>query len=302
MIRHLLPPKYSGASGGQYLSTKAFSSEMQWGFSISLIAHAVGIALIVFMSSLVKKPADLMVIDFTFMETPPAVSQKTETTHTLAPPPPIVAQQPVKKKEIAVSPQKPIPKPEAPKPRAVTTLSPRKTKKQLPPAVIEHKEPEPEPYHPPEPANIAQTPAKQPVPKEAVPSPPPVVSQNQRNVSNPDTVPHMQKTNVAPAPQPARNKQRALHKYRKANFAYIQKGIQQQIKYPRIARRMGWEGKVVVEFIICEDGQVTDVHIVESSGFSALDKNAVTTIKKAAPFPAPTFPAKLIVPVVYRLS
>ncbi|MCK4839974.1 MAG: energy transducer TonB [Desulfobulbaceae bacterium] len=90
--------------------------------------------------------------------------------------------------------------------------------------------------------------------------------------------------------------------YVKANFHYIKDNIQKGIAYPRIARKMGWEGKVIVSFVVDKDGKIQNVLIVESSGFAALDKNAIATIKKAAPFPCPTVSAKLVVPVVYRLA
>jgi protein TonB len=90
--------------------------------------------------------------------------------------------------------------------------------------------------------------------------------------------------------------------YVKANFHYIKDNIQKGISYPRIARKMGWEGRVIVSFVVDKDGRIQDVHIVESSGFTALDKNAIATIKKAAPFPCPTVRAELVVPVVYRLA
>lgn len=90
--------------------------------------------------------------------------------------------------------------------------------------------------------------------------------------------------------------------YIKAHFLYIKEEIQKKITYPVMARKMGWEGKVVVSFVICEDGSVIDIKIVKSSGFKLLDKNAVDSIKKAMPFPNPPVRAELIVPVVYRLS
>jgi len=90
--------------------------------------------------------------------------------------------------------------------------------------------------------------------------------------------------------------------YVKVNFHHIKDNIQNKISYPRIARKMGWEGKVIVSFMVGKDGRVQDVHIVESSGFTALDKNAIDTIKKAAPFPCPPVRAELVVPVIYRLA
>ncbi len=65
---------------------------------------------------------------------------------------------------------------------------------------------------------------------------------------------------------------------------------------------MGWQGKVLISFVICKDGSVKDIRIVESSGFNALDKNAVEAIRKGAPFPRPPVSAELIIPVIYKLS
>jgi protein TonB len=90
--------------------------------------------------------------------------------------------------------------------------------------------------------------------------------------------------------------------YVKVNFHHIKDNIQNKISYPRLARKMGWEGKVIVSFVVGKDGKIQEVHIVESSGFAALDKNAIATIRKAAPFPCPPASAELVVPVIYRLA
>ena len=90
--------------------------------------------------------------------------------------------------------------------------------------------------------------------------------------------------------------------YVKVNFHQIKDNIQNKISYPRLARKMGWEGKVIVSFVVGKNGKILEVHIVESSGFAALDKNAISTIRKAAPFPCPPVSAELVVPVIYRLA
>lgn len=90
--------------------------------------------------------------------------------------------------------------------------------------------------------------------------------------------------------------------YLKKNFSYIRDLIQKKIVYPRIARQMGWEGKVTVVFTICSDGRVKDVKIAQTSGIEILDRNALTTVKKASPFPKPPAEAQLIIPIVYRLD
>jgi protein TonB len=69
-----------------------------------------------------------------------------------------------------------------------------------------------------------------------------------------------------------------------------------------MARRMGWEGKVVVAFLVLSDGSVRDVRVVRGSGHPALDRGAVEAVRKAAPFPRPPAEAEIITPVVYRLD
>jgi len=91
-------------------------------------------------------------------------------------------------------------------------------------------------------------------------------------------------------------------RYLKEHFNYIKESVQGKISYPRIARKMGWQGRVLISFVICKDGSVKDIQIVESSGFNALDKNAVEVIQKGAPFPRPPVSAELIIPVIYKLS
>ena len=90
--------------------------------------------------------------------------------------------------------------------------------------------------------------------------------------------------------------------YLKEHFLYIKDSIQSNISYPRMARKMGWQGRVLVSFIICRDGSVKDIRIIKSSGVKALDKNAVKVIQKIAPFPKPPVAAELIIPVTYKLS
>jgi len=90
--------------------------------------------------------------------------------------------------------------------------------------------------------------------------------------------------------------------YLKQHFQYIKETIQKKICYPGVARKMGWEGKVVISFVVKENGDIQDIKVVESSGYQALDKNAMITIKKAAPFPSPPITAEVIIPVTYQLG
>jgi periplasmic protein TonB len=75
-----------------------------------------------------------------------------------------------------------------------------------------------------------------------------------------------------------------------SSFKYISyfTGIRKQIEmvwiYPSEAVRRGLQGAVQLEMIIEQDGRVSRVRIVQSSGYTSLDENMVKTIKEASPF------------------
>jgi len=86
------------------------------------------------------------------------------------------------------------------------------------------------------------------------------------------------------------------------DFSRIRDAIQRGIAYPASARKMGWEGKVVVAFRLLSDGSVRDVRVVRGSGHAALDQGAVAAVRDASPFPRPPVEAEILTPVVYRLN
>ena len=86
------------------------------------------------------------------------------------------------------------------------------------------------------------------------------------------------------------------------DFTWIRDAIQRAIAYPAAARRMGWEGKVVVAFHLLPDGSVRDVRVVQGSGHAALDREAISAVRNASPFPRTPVEAEVITPVVYRLA
>jgi len=50
-------------------------------------------------------------------------------------------------------------------------------------------------------------------------------------------------------------------------------------KYPRIARKRGYQGTVVLEVLVDQEGKVGDLRISESSGYSILDRAAMASVK-----------------------
>ncbi|HEY6097398.1 MAG TPA: energy transducer TonB, partial [Candidatus Deferrimicrobium sp.] len=70
-----------------------------------------------------------------------------------------------------------------------------------------------------------------------------------------------------------------------ADFTWIRDAIQHAVSYPATARRMGWEGEVVVSFHLLSDGSVRDVRVVQGSGHASLDRGAIDAVRNASPFP-----------------
>ena len=153
-------------------------------------------------------------------------------------------------------------------------------------AVSEPPPPEPKPEPKPEP------PKPKPVQKEAAkpkpqstPQPRPVQVESQAVVDQPqpmvaETVPAQVVAPVALAPAPARDGQDE-DRYK----ALVRSKVDAHKHYPRLARRMGEEGRVVVEFSVDASGAVSGVQIRQSSGSERLDEAALQAVRDAAPFP-----------------
>jgi periplasmic protein TonB len=91
-------------------------------------------------------------------------------------------------------------------------------------------------------------------------------------------------------------------KYLSEHFAYIRDKILRNVSYPVMARRMGWQGKVLLSFVITDDGSVRAFKIIQSSGYIVLDKSAIKTVRDTAPFPRPPGEAQLVIPITYHLE
>ncbi len=79
----------------------------------------------------------------------------------------------------------------------------------------------------------------------------------------------------------------------------LRQRIERAKRYPALARRLGMEGTVHVEFRIARDGSVEGVKVAKSSGYPVLDEASVQAIKRAAPLPIVT--GKILVTISYLL-
>ena len=88
------------------------------------------------------------------------------------------------------------------------------------------------------------------------------------------------------------------------DFIFIRDTILKRIKdkYPDRARRMGLEGKVLLSFVVLENGSINNVKIVNSSGFRILDDNAKEVIEKTIFTRKIPYSRLVQLPVEYKLQ
>lgn len=83
-------------------------------------------------------------------------------------------------------------------------------------------------------------------------------------------------------------------------MAEIRRRVLARLTYPRMARTMGWEGVVVVVFLIVPGGQATGIAVARSSGHDALDRAALEAVAASVPLPSPPSPQAILLPVRFR--
>lgn len=95
-----------------------------------------------------------------------------------------------------------------------------------------------------------------------------------------------------------------------ADFGWLSASLWERIeklkRYPTLARSRRWEGKVVLEAVIREDGAILQCQVAESSGHGILDQEAISVLKRASPLslahPLGQAQITILVPIAYRLD
>lgn len=272
------------------------------GARLSLLLHGLILSSVVYVATILPELTPPLIIDFSITNDCSAAHscnpspEQTEPVREVLPQSP-----PVEEKAVAIQPE-PVEtkittgtsiepeKTEAPKPAARKIISVQAKKRLL----VVKKPQEPVVELSPEPA-AEVLPSERP-PKEIETSP----HTSQLKTS-------LERQATASLETPAANESQTTssspkERYAKANFSFIREAIDRNTTYPNIARKMGWEGKVLISFTILADGQVKNIRVVESCGFTALDSSAVNTIKRCAPFPKPPLEAEITLPITYRLD
>jgi protein TonB len=62
--------------------------------------------------------------------------------------------------------------------------------------------------------------------------------------------------------------------------AYLYTDLARHFDYPEMARRHGWEGRVMVAVNVASDGQLQQIRVARSSGFAILDDSALHSLRQ----------------------
>lgn len=87
----------------------------------------------------------------------------------------------------------------------------------------------------------------------------------------------------------------------------IRQKLSHQFVYPVLARRMGWQGRVLLGFQLDASGAIHKVHIKQSSGHAILDNSAMATLNRIGSITVQKLGGfigawQLEIPVIYRLE
>lgn len=111
---------------------------------------------------------------------------------------------------------------------------------------------------------------------------------------------------INPAPQAV---EVDLYALEASYVSALNRAIQGAYHYPRLARRAGLEGTVLIRISIASDGKILETEVVRSSGHGVLDRAAVEAIASIQTFPSPPDELALArsehtfdIPVEYSLS
>lgn len=90
-------------------------------------------------------------------------------------------------------------------------------------------------------------------------------------------------------------------------LSYLQDRISNHFVYPRLARRNGWEGKVILRVDIESDGIISNIRLLSSSGYAILDESAIEALAQVhsitrLPKYTGTLSLYVDVPIIYHLK
>jgi protein TonB len=77
--------------------------------------------------------------------------------------------------------------------------------------------------------------------------------------------------------------------------------IARALAYPALARKLGWQGRCVVEFVLLASGAIRAPRVVDGTGHALLDAAALEAVRAGVPYPAPGTDVRIATPVTFSL-
>ena len=136
--------------------------------------------------------------------------------------------------------------------------------------------------------------------KKQVPAPdkttPHKLARKSNTLSSPET--------AVSKPQPRSQEENSIARSRVISLLVSE--LRQYFYYPRLAQKRNWQGKVVVTLHITPSGQIKDIMLARSSGYTVLDQAALSAVRKIRTFPDMAAwsgqDMQLELPVLYKLT
>lgn len=86
------------------------------------------------------------------------------------------------------------------------------------------------------------------------------------------------------------------------DYNYIRDAVIKNVKYPERARRLGLEGKVLLSFIVLENGTTKEIKVMQSSGHPLLDESAKEAVAMTRITRGATYRVVVSLPITFRLQ
>ena len=254
-------------------------SEIKFPLGLSVVGHAVGLALLILLlpagTPPVPEPLATGGIEVVFAPLPKPEEAQPPIQAEI--PPPQVETPPPEPEPMPPTSTEPVVAPEPPPPVAVTPVP----VVQPPPPPKPTVKPRPKPVHRP-----LEEAAPNPTPAPPLPT--------QAAVAGPQTA-------YAPTPVPAPVPSNEVSPgYR----ALLSAWLESHKRYPDSARQQGEEGRAVLRFAVDRSGRVLNFAVAQSSGFPDIDASIEEMMRSATlpPFPAGMTQQRIDVSVTIRFS
>ncbi|PIV06084.1 MAG: hypothetical protein CO013_05820 [Syntrophobacterales bacterium CG_4_8_14_3_um_filter_58_8] len=86
------------------------------------------------------------------------------------------------------------------------------------------------------------------------------------------------------------------------DYNYIRHAVMKNIGYPERARRMGFEGKTLLSFMVLENGTTSQIKVEKSSGYRLLDDSAIEGVARTVISQKVSYRIVVRLPITYRLQ